>query len=586
MLSFRFRKLSVKAVWEVEELTIKLNQKSLTEPHKMTFLHPSGAVSYAILRPPVDLNEQRSAERALPLLLNLHGAGLEADSHQVRHMLDSAPDLRAWVLFPTGMSPWSGDDWHTWGFADVKAAISAIPDWMKATEWTGPGVLTNKWFISGHSNGGQGTWQILSHRPDNAIAAAAVSGYLSIQNYVPYSMWREAPSQLTAITQHAMSSFRHELLTENMVDVPVLVQHGSEDDNVPPFHARLMSSLLSEVGAQSDFVELAGKGHWFKDAMTTQALRDFYRRHLSTEKDVVAPPESFQIVIPSSDDMGSRWCIVVDQLESPDIFGRIDVVRHPKEDSWQLSTFNIHRFHFEFARCQVHPPKIVVVDGYGMSLGSGLQSNPTFSLVVSAGNSWVTEDIGDWKSLQQRSGRQRGALDAIMRTNGAFSITTYSDDVFDLALQISRNFYQYFGADSAIVGREDDRVAGRGNVVTLAIGDDTPTGLLESFPIKVSKAGVEIHQLGRPKAQLIPAETGTGAIFLRPLEDERLELVVWGADKEGLKQVLRLVPTLTGVGQADFVVLSRKSGWLGHAGALAMGFFDFEWNISKASYVP
>ena len=41
----------------------------------------------------------------MPILLNLHGAGLEADSHQVRHMLDSAPDLPSWVLFPTGVTP-------------------------------------------------------------------------------------------------------------------------------------------------------------------------------------------------------------------------------------------------------------------------------------------------------------------------------------------------------------------------------------------------------------------------------------------------------------------------------------------------
>ena len=45
-------------------------------------------------------------------------------------------------------------------------------------------------------------------------------------------------------------------------------------------------------------------------------------------------------------------------------------------------------------------------------------------------------------------------------------------------------------------------------------------------------------------------------------------------------------PTLTGVGQADFIILSKKSKWLGHAGAIAMGFFDFEWQISKGSIVP
>lgn len=75
-------------------------------PHKLTFLHPGGIVSYAILRAPSKKAiSGLSPEKRLPILLNLHGAGLEADSHQVLHMLDSAPDLPSWVVFPTGSTP-------------------------------------------------------------------------------------------------------------------------------------------------------------------------------------------------------------------------------------------------------------------------------------------------------------------------------------------------------------------------------------------------------------------------------------------------------------------------------------------------
>jgi alpha-beta hydrolase superfamily lysophospholipase len=42
----------------------------------------------------------------------------------------------------------------TWGFSDVEAAIAAIPDWIKSNQWNEIGVDTNKWFVSGHSNGG------------------------------------------------------------------------------------------------------------------------------------------------------------------------------------------------------------------------------------------------------------------------------------------------------------------------------------------------------------------------------------------------------------------------------------------------
>ena len=91
----------------------KLRVRSIHSPHKFNFLHPSGAVSYAIIRPPSNAVDEIRQTR-LPILLNLHGAGLEADSDQVRHMLDPVPDLHAWLLFPTGVTPWSSDDWRSY----------------------------------------------------------------------------------------------------------------------------------------------------------------------------------------------------------------------------------------------------------------------------------------------------------------------------------------------------------------------------------------------------------------------------------------------------------------------------------------
>ena len=91
----------------------KLVAKNISDPHRMTFLHPSGTVSYAILRAPAHRNRGTfEQEEKLPVLINLHGAGLEADSDQVRHMLDSIQRIEAWVLFPTGVTRWSGDDWR------------------------------------------------------------------------------------------------------------------------------------------------------------------------------------------------------------------------------------------------------------------------------------------------------------------------------------------------------------------------------------------------------------------------------------------------------------------------------------------
>jgi predicted esterase len=565
-----------------------LHQRRISEPHKITFLHPSGSVSYAILQAPAQLITVTDREE-LPILLNLHGAGLEADSHQVRHQLDSLSNLNAWVIFPTGMSPWSGDDWHSWALSDVKAAIAEIPHWIERMGWNGLGASLNRWLVSGHSNGGQGTWYISSHQPDNVIAAAPVSGYTSIENYVPYVMWSEADPLKSAVLYIARSTFRHELLVENLGGIPIFQQHGSADDNVPPYHSRLMNSLLSAAKLPSTFDELAGKGHWFDGVMTTEPLKQFYLKHLQTETPLIKPPERFSLIYPNSNDMGSRYGIIVEQLESPDRFGQIDVSARWEKDkmTWWVKTSNIHRLHLKDIEQVVRASTKVYLDDtlepFDPASGDG---NTTF--IRAKDGKWVAEHDPHWRKSTQRYGHQRGTLDAIMQTTGPLQLIPFSDSLLSLATQTSRNMLQYYGADSEILcGSEySQAIYQGGNVITFALGGEVPGAVLENFPVYVEPDCICLRRRNQPRITAIPFAPGLGALFLRPLIGERLELVVWGFDEVGIRQAARLIPTLTGVGQPDFTILDNKARWQGHAGSIALGFFDYEWNISSASYVP
>ena len=117
-----------------------ITKRKLLEPHKYTFLHPSGTVSYAIIQAP-RISDMTSSE-GLPILLNLHGAGLEADSDQVRHMLDPVTNIRAWIVFPTGVTPWSGDDWRTY-------FLSTIPYLVDKSQTRGDSQMFKlQWLLS------------------------------------------------------------------------------------------------------------------------------------------------------------------------------------------------------------------------------------------------------------------------------------------------------------------------------------------------------------------------------------------------------------------------------------------------------
>ena len=154
-----------------------------------------------------------------------------------------------------------------------------------------------------------------------------------------------------------------------------------------------------------------------------------------------------------------------------------------------------------------------------------------------------------------------------------------------MAVQISRNLFQYFAADSEIVNLSATPGSHSGNVISVSLGCDSPMLRSNSDPIGLNSArGLYIHRPGGVKT-VLPFEIGMGAIFLKPLPGERLELVVWGFDKPGLRQAARLMPMLTGVGQPEFVVVSKRCASEGAAGVLALGSFDNFWKVSDASFV-
>ena len=569
--------VTYKAVNGVSHSTLQVSQNlthvNIHDPHKITFLHPGGMVSYAMLRPPPQNATCLAKSKKLPVLLQLHGAGLEADNPMVPGALKPVSDLCAWVLFPTGVTPWSGDDWHNWGFADVEAAIQAIPEWIEHVGWNGPGIDTARWIVSGHSNGGQGTWFALTHRPDHVLAAAPVSGYSSIQNYVPYQLWQPADPKRTAVVSAALNSFRHEMLMPNAHGIPIQQQHGEVDDNVPAYHSRLLAEQLYRNHADSSYNEVAGKSHWWDTVMTTSELVDFYYKQAANEDALPRKLDRFLIVVGDPGDMGSKNGIKVKHLEDPGYYGKLDVRGHT------IKTSNVQGLEFDLTIWR----QSVTIDGQELKLATDAASARSLVSAYKAASGWEI-DSSTTSVQPQRNGMQLGTMSAILRTQGHFIIRHPGSDTSHIALQVSRNLHQYFQADTSIISSPSYLVPSdvTGNIVTLTIGS-VPEGVYPNFSIRVGESGLVIsdhrdreHQYGHE---------ARAAAFLRPLQGERLELVLWGADEEGLRQASRMVPILTGVGQPDFVVFGEDAKWKGIEGALAMGFFDSGWKVTPSSVI-
>ena len=574
----------VKTLWSSDrhiehvQLTYELTSKSIWEPHRVTYMHPGGIVSYSVLQPPSrQVIDETSNGTELPILISLHGAGVEADNEMWKHCFgDFQETIPAWKLFPSGSTTWGGDDWHYWGMADVDAAIAQIPVWVGRTQWRGPRPHINRWLVVGHSNGGQGIWYMLAHRPDNIIAAAPVSAYSSIQAYVPYTSWHETEPFKTAVIQGSLNRFRHEILVPvNAKAIPIMQQHGGDDDNVLPFHSRRMHELLSQAGRPSQYSEIDDRGHWFDGVMTTEALREFYLTQLEHPK--VQPVNKFSIAVADPGAMGPKFGIVVDQLSTPGQLGKVDALVDASR--LHMRTTNILRL--TLSRSE----RSLVIDG--QRVGCSLQESRV--LEKDNAGSWYCADLEADVGVNQfeRRGKQLGTMDAILRTNGPFFIKAEDVSSETIAVQISQNLLQYLGADSELSmptwrtpGSESEA-----NVITIGTGGSIGPGTFMEHPVHVQGGAVYVRD-GRGDTRRYDAgDSGLGAIYLRPLMGERLELVIWGVDLESLVTAARLMPMLTGTGQPDFVVTTNKSRWQGLEGMVALGFFDSSWNVSRTSFL-
>lgn len=108
----------------------------------------------------------------------------------------------------------------------------------------------------------------MAHRPDEVLAAAPLSGYLSIGLYVPSTLWSQVEPQKRAVVDFALATHRNELFTPNFVDKPIYQQHGMLDDNVPVFHSSLIHRLINETGSKSAYDVVPGRGHWWDGVLS------------------------------------------------------------------------------------------------------------------------------------------------------------------------------------------------------------------------------------------------------------------------------------------------------------------------------
>ncbi len=233
---------------------ITLEVKGKDEVIRRTFISGvDSSVQYFAVRYPRDYNPNRK----YALIVSLHGAGVEAfnqcNSHKQRDW--------AFIVCPTNRRRF-GFDWEDFGRIDalevLREAIRLYP------------IDLRRIYLTGHSMGGHGTWHLCTSYPSIWAACLPMAGWTSVKLYLSTHLQRAKlfpESEFTNLRERIFQQSEPYKLVENLLNLPVVVLHGGEDEVVPPFHSRLMADIMSRYGVKFRYIEVPKKGHWWNGVL-------------------------------------------------------------------------------------------------------------------------------------------------------------------------------------------------------------------------------------------------------------------------------------------------------------------------------
>ncbi len=220
------------------ELKIELPTVATDVCWRQTFRSPDdGSVQYYGVRPPVEQGPNQ------PLVLSVHGAGVDAIGQAQSYHTHP----KTWIAAPTNRRPF-GFDWEEWGHWN---ALYALEDAAKRFA-TSPAHQ----YLTGHSMGGHGTWQLGVHHSDRFAVLGPSAGWGS---FYTYTGLKKPTGPFARARAH---SDTHVYLA-NLANRAAYVIHGTADDNVPWSEGKAMFEAVSKVTTDVANHWEPGAGHWW-----------------------------------------------------------------------------------------------------------------------------------------------------------------------------------------------------------------------------------------------------------------------------------------------------------------------------------
>ena len=551
--------------------TVQIDVARGADVYRRTFRSDiDGSVQYYAVRPAVPLSGDGTTHA---LVLSLHGAGVEAQGQAASY----APKVWADIVCPTNRRPF-GFDWEDWGRQDALEVLS-----LARAELNSDPART---YLTGHSMGGHGAWQLGVTFPSLFAATAPSAGWISFASYAG----GDSPANPTPIQQmfmRASQSGNTLAMAHNLSAEGVYILHGTADDNVPPSEAREMARVLGTFHHDWTLFEQPGAGHWWSVPGASGAacvdwppIFDLFSRRRIPSASAVRQIV-FTTVNPGvSSEM--RWLRVEQQMRSL-LPSSVDGSMDPTQRTFDLTTLNVSRMALDASglegtgevRITVDGQKVPVTPGHSKEIelacrnGKWLaatavdmsEKNPVrygpFKAAFGHRMQFVYGTHGSLDENAWAAGKARYDAETwAYRGNG--SVDVLPDTRFDPKAEPDRGLVLYGNADTNLAW----------------------PALLGSSPVQVRRGSVTVG--GKRFAQ-----ENLACLFLRPRPGSREACVaaVSGTGLEGLRLTERLPIFLSGAGFPDCTVLDSSELAVGEPGVRAAGFFGNDWGVESGEFV-
>jgi pimeloyl-ACP methyl ester carboxylesterase len=551
-------------ILDATNLTLRL--RAIDEKRKETFVSGiDGSVQYYAITPakPVGKNHP-----PLALVLTAHGASVEAQGQSEAY----SPKSWAHIVAPTNRRPY-GFDWEDWGRRD---AIEVLDLAMKKY-----GTDPQQTYLTGHSMGGHGTWQMGATLPDRFAALAPSAGWISFFSYAGGRRYEgsNAVQQLIARAANPSDTLS---LASNYLNHAIFILHGDADDNVPVSEARKMREVLSKFHPDLAWHEQTGAGHWWGNACVDwPPIFEMFSHHK-----IPAPGELTTIHFTTANPGISSSChwVSIEGQQHDLAPSTIDIQVDPNALSFQATTTNIARLAIDLNPFRREHPTSLEIDGQTLT-NLALKPGDSKLWLTHSENKWAQSDApaSGWKNPKRYGPFKEAFYHRMIFVYGTRGTPEENAWAFAKARFDAESFwYRGNGSIDVIPDTEFNPTKEKDRSVILYGNADTHgswNALLGGSPVQARRGEIRIGD------RQIRGED-LACLFLRPRpgSDVACVGVVTGSGLAGLKLTDRVPYFMSGVEFPDCTVFGTEALSNRGEGARAAGFFGPDWSVDKGEF--